>query len=87
MSGGPAAGGTGATGASTRSAQRPQAGTTPAKPPASTTALAGSPSETELVRELAGLAVNKPAAAVPAWSSLLLAPLFRGTTVSLVSRS
>jgi len=84
VSGGPAAGGTGAT---TRSAQRPQAGTTPAKTPASTTALAGSPSETELVRELAGLAVNKPAAAVPAWSSLLLAPLFRGTTVSLVSRS
>jgi len=50
-------------------------------------AIAGTPSESELVRELAGLALDKPPSKVPAWSSLLLAPLFRGTTVSLVSRS
>ena len=50
-------------------------------------AIAGTPSESELVRELAGLALDKPPSTVPAWSSLLLAPLFRGTAVSLVSRS
>jgi phospholipid/cholesterol/gamma-HCH transport system substrate-binding protein len=50
-------------------------------------AIAGAPSESELVRELAGLALDRPPSKVPAWSSLLLAPLFRGTTVSLVSRS
>jgi phospholipid/cholesterol/gamma-HCH transport system substrate-binding protein len=50
-------------------------------------AIAGTPSESELVRELAGLALDKPPSKVASWSSLLLAPLFRGTTVSLVSRS
>jgi phospholipid/cholesterol/gamma-HCH transport system substrate-binding protein len=50
-------------------------------------AIAGTPSESGLVRELAGLALDKPASSVPSWSSLLLAPLFRGATVRLVSRS
>ena len=50
-------------------------------------AIAGTPSENELVRELAGMALDKPPSKVAAWSSLLLAPLFRGTTVNLVSRS
>ncbi len=82
LSGGTTAGGTGAGQPSTRARV-----SGPTAPAASTTALAGSPPETELVQELAGLALNKPAGSVPAWSSLLLAPLFRGTTVSLVSRS
>jgi phospholipid/cholesterol/gamma-HCH transport system substrate-binding protein len=50
-------------------------------------AIAGTPAESELVRELAGLALDKPTAKVPAWSSLLLAPLFRGATVNLAGRS
>jgi len=45
--------------------------------------LAGSPTESELVRELTGMALGRPAALVPAWGSLLTAPLFRGTTVNL----
>jgi phospholipid/cholesterol/gamma-HCH transport system substrate-binding protein len=45
--------------------------------------LAGSPAESELVRELTGMALGRPAALVPGWGSLLTAPLFRGTTVRL----
>jgi phospholipid/cholesterol/gamma-HCH transport system substrate-binding protein len=45
--------------------------------------LAGSPTESELVRELTGMALGRPAALVPSWGSLLTAPLFRGTTVNL----
>jgi phospholipid/cholesterol/gamma-HCH transport system substrate-binding protein len=45
--------------------------------------LAGSPAESELVRELTGMALGRPAALVPRWGSLLTAPLFRGTTVTL----
>jgi phospholipid/cholesterol/gamma-HCH transport system substrate-binding protein len=45
--------------------------------------LAGSPTESELVRELTGMALGRPAALVPRWGSLLTAPLFRGTTVTL----
>jgi phospholipid/cholesterol/gamma-HCH transport system substrate-binding protein len=54
-------------------------------PPAHTTAaqMAGSPAESELVRELTGMALGRPAALVPRWGSLLVAPLFRGTTVTL----
>ena len=86
LSGTPAASGTGV---STRSAQRhPQAAPKAiAATTAAATALAGSPMEGELVRELAGLATGRPASSVPAWSSLLLAPLFRGAHVSLVTRS
>jgi phospholipid/cholesterol/gamma-HCH transport system substrate-binding protein len=54
---------------------------------ATTTALAGSPMEAELVRELAGLSLGKAPASVPSWTSLLLAPLFRGAQVNLVTRS
>ncbi len=68
----------------TASPQRPPwAG---AAPTATTTAIAGSPLEGELVRELTGLAFDTSPQQVPAWSSLLLAPLFRGTTVNLVTR-
>ena len=57
----------------------------PAGQKAHTTAaqLAGSPTEGELVRELAGLALGRSPAQIPDWGSLLTAPLFRGTTVSL----
>jgi phospholipid/cholesterol/gamma-HCH transport system substrate-binding protein len=64
----------------------PTATTTAAAPTATTTAIAGSPLEGELVRELTGLALDRSPERVPAWSSLLLAPLFRGTTVNLVTR-
>ena len=43
--------------------------------------------EAELVRELAGLSLGKAPASVPSWTSLLLAPLFRGAQVNLVTRS
>ena len=43
--------------------------------------------ESELVRELTGLALGRSPAAIKPWSSLLLAPLFRGAQVSLVTRS
>jgi phospholipid/cholesterol/gamma-HCH transport system substrate-binding protein len=45
--------------------------------------LAGSPMESELVRELTGMELGRSPALVPAWGSLLTAPLFRGTTVTL----
>jgi phospholipid/cholesterol/gamma-HCH transport system substrate-binding protein len=54
---------------------------------ATTTALAGSPMESELVRELTGLALDRPPSSIRPWSTLLLAPLFRGERVSLVTRS
>lgn len=55
---------------------RPQAHTTAAQ-------IAGSPAEGELVRELTGMELGRSPALVPAWGSLLTAPLFRGTTVDL----
>jgi phospholipid/cholesterol/gamma-HCH transport system substrate-binding protein len=55
---------------------RPQAHTTAAQ-------IAGSPAESELVRELTGMELGRSPALVPAWGSLLTAPLFRGTTVNL----
>ncbi len=42
---------------------------------------AGSPAETELVRELAGLSLRRLPSSLPAWGSLLVAPLFRGAGV------
>jgi hypothetical protein len=45
--------------------------------------MAGSPSESELVRELSGMELRRSPALVPTWGSLLTAPLFRGTTVDL----
>jgi phospholipid/cholesterol/gamma-HCH transport system substrate-binding protein len=92
---GPGATGTGVKGADPTSQQRANGGqrsqttASPQRPPwagAAATALAGSPLEGELVRELAAMALHTSPARVPQWSSLLLAPLFRGTTVSLVSR-
>jgi len=64
------------TGNAAHAAQTGQPHTTAAR-------LAGSPAESELVRELTGMELGRPAAQVPAWASLLTAPLFRGTTVSL----
>jgi phospholipid/cholesterol/gamma-HCH transport system substrate-binding protein len=43
--------------------------------------LAGSTGEAALVRELDALALGQPTASIPAWASLLTAPLYRGTTV------
>ncbi len=80
VSGGAAAGGTAASAAGSGASSGGSGVTTRA-------AIAGTPAESELVRELAGLALDKPPAKVPAWSSLLLAPLFRGTTVNLAGRS
>jgi phospholipid/cholesterol/gamma-HCH transport system substrate-binding protein len=68
-------------GATTRSAQRKTAAA-PASP-VSTTALAGSPLEGEFVRELAGLQLHRAPRSIPGWTSLLLAPLFRGATVDV----
>jgi phospholipid/cholesterol/gamma-HCH transport system substrate-binding protein len=45
--------------------------------------LAGSPGEAALVRELDALALGRPVASIPAWSSLLTAPLYRGSTVQV----
>ena len=45
--------------------------------------LAGSPPEAELVRELASLSLHRSPASLPGWSSLLVAPLYRGTQVVL----
>ena len=45
--------------------------------------LAGSRGEAELVRELDALALGRPVASVPAWASLLTAPIYRGTTVQV----
>jgi hypothetical protein len=47
--------------------------------------LAGSPLESELVRELTALALHTTPSHLPLWGSLLTAPLFRGTTVRLVA--
>jgi phospholipid/cholesterol/gamma-HCH transport system substrate-binding protein len=87
LSGGPVAGGSGAGAgqASTRAtASAAKAGASASK--AATTAVAGSPPESELVRELAGMALGKSPAKVAGWSGLLLAPLFRGATVKLVAK-
>ena len=63
----------------------------PAAKQAHTTAaqgqLAGSPTESELVRELTGMALGRSPSQIPDWGSLLTAPLFRGTTVSLRTRA
>jgi phospholipid/cholesterol/gamma-HCH transport system substrate-binding protein len=79
--------GTGITGGTT-SASSTQASTKAAVEPAAGSSLAGSPGEAELVRELAGMSLGTSPANLPGWSSLLLAPLYRGTTVQLtVSRT
>jgi phospholipid/cholesterol/gamma-HCH transport system substrate-binding protein len=55
-------------------------------PGGSTTAITGpggAPQDSELVRELSGLALGRPTAAIPGWSSLLVGPLYRGTKVTL----
>jgi phospholipid/cholesterol/gamma-HCH transport system substrate-binding protein len=66
-------------------AAAPRHATRPAARRAHTTAaqLAGSPTERELVRELTGMALGRSPSLIPDWGSLLTAPLFRGTTVSL----
>jgi phospholipid/cholesterol/gamma-HCH transport system substrate-binding protein len=68
----------------------PAAGGSPAghAKPATTRAVtglgvAGSPQESELARELAGLALGQSPQTLPGWSGLLIAPLYRGTTVRL----
>jgi len=62
-----------------------RAATTVASPsafgPGTPGSLAGSPAETELVRELAGLSLGRPPSSLPAWGGLLVAPLFRGAGV------
>jgi phospholipid/cholesterol/gamma-HCH transport system substrate-binding protein len=58
----------------------------PSTQAASTTAMTGpggAPQDSELIRELAGLALGRSPATVPGWSSLLVGPLYRGTTVTL----
>jgi phospholipid/cholesterol/gamma-HCH transport system substrate-binding protein len=58
-------------------------------PPAAAAAMAaitgpgGAPQDSELIREVAALALGRPPAAIPGWSSLLVGPLFRGADVSL----
>jgi len=81
--------GTGTSGGTgTRSASTAKASTKAAIEPAAGSSLAGSPGEAELVRELAGMSLGTNPANLPGWSSLLLAPIYRGTTVRLtVSRT
>jgi phospholipid/cholesterol/gamma-HCH transport system substrate-binding protein len=43
--------------------------------------VAGSPGESRLVTELAGLSLRKRPSALPSWGGLLVAPLFRGAEV------
>lgn len=54
-----------------------------AQVPAAGLGLANSPQENELINELAAAETGKPPAALPSWSSVLLGPLYRGTTVSV----
>jgi phospholipid/cholesterol/gamma-HCH transport system substrate-binding protein len=61
----------------------PEAGVTAALTAYGPSGLAGSPAESELVRELTGLWLGRPPAALPAWGGLLTAPLFRGSRVIL----
>jgi len=64
----------------------PDAAASAAKAAASTTAVlgpGGAPQDSELVRELTGLALGRPPATIPGWSSLLVGPLFRGASVDL----
>jgi phospholipid/cholesterol/gamma-HCH transport system substrate-binding protein len=67
------------------SSPTPAASTSAAKA-ATTSAITGpggAPQDSELIRELAGLALGRPPAAVPGWASLLVGPLYRGATVIL----
>jgi len=59
------------------------AGTTQATTVAASTGPGGAPQDSELIREVAALALGRPTTAIPAWSSLLLGPLLRGATVDL----
>lgn len=54
-----------------------------AQVPAAGLGLANSPQENELINELASPGTGQPPAALPSWSSVLLGPLYRGTTVSV----
>lgn len=62
-------------------------GTTPASAaltvPAAGLGPANSPQENELVNELVSPSLNVPPGNLPSWSSVLLGPIFRGTTVSV----
>ncbi len=60
----------------------PFTGTTLHDTPAST-GPGGAPQDSELIREVAALALGRSPAAVPGWSSLLVGPLYRGTDVTL----
>ena len=51
--------------------------------PAAGLGLANSPQENELINELAAPQANQPPAKLPSWSSVLLGPLYRGTTVTV----
>jgi phospholipid/cholesterol/gamma-HCH transport system substrate-binding protein len=51
--------------------------------PAAGLGLANSPQENELINELASPQVGQPPAKLPSWSSVLLGPLYRGTTVNV----
>jgi phospholipid/cholesterol/gamma-HCH transport system substrate-binding protein len=68
-----------ASGPSSQAATAPAtAGTT-----AAVTGPGGAPQDSELTRELAALALGRPPAAIPGWSSLLAGPLYRGAHVIL----
>jgi phospholipid/cholesterol/gamma-HCH transport system substrate-binding protein len=51
--------------------------------PAGGLGLPNSPQENELVNELLAPGLNVPPSQLPSWSSVLLGPLYRGTTVSV----
>lgn len=51
--------------------------------PAAGLGLANSPSENEFINELVSPSANVPPTNLPSWSSVLLGPIFRGTTVTV----
>lgn len=51
--------------------------------PTGTLGLANSPAENEFINELLAPSVNRPPAALPDWSSVLVGPIYRGTEVTV----
>lgn len=72
----------GASGTSARAGGKP-AGTKATTRAVTGFGAAGSPQESEVARELAALTLGQRPSSLPGWSGLLVAPLYRGTSVRL----
>ena len=75
--------GTSSPGASASGGDVPSDSPRKAAAAADSTGPGGVPQDSELIREVAALALGRPPAAIPGWSSLLVGPLYRGATVVL----